>query len=391
MRILKALILLLLMLASCWLLVLWLDRHTALPPALPEDSQSFQRLKSGPYAVGRDDVLLSDNSRPTAAHGKQPEQPARTLNTAVWFPLAADGQSVAEGLHPLVVHSHGFSSNRQEPAYLARHLASHGYIVLSPDFPLTRMTTPGGPLLDDVVNQPGDVRFLITSALKWNRADGHPFHQRIDPDRIAAMGLSLGGLTTTLATFHPRLRDPRIAAAISIAGPSTMFDQAFFAQSRTPFLMIAGSIDAILPHADNAAPLPGKHPQALLLSLTGGSHAGFADSSRWLRWFSNPDSLGCWVVQKQKSADSGSAIYPALLEGSQGIVEDWHDRICKTLPMPLPEAMNALRQQQLTTLAVRAFFDSRFAETAEARQQARHFLTTTLPAEQSDLSLAGPR
>lgn len=385
MRILKALMLLLLMLASCWLLVLWLDRYTALPPALPEDSQSSQRLKSGPYAVGRDDVLLPDNSRPTAAHGKQPEQTARTLNTAVWFPLAADGQSVAEGLHPLVVHSHGFSSNRQEPAYLARHLASHGYIVMAPDFPLTNMGAAGGPLLDDVVNQPGDVRFLITSALKWNRAEGHPFHQRIDADRIAAMGVSLGGLTTTLATFHPRLRDPRIAAAISIAGPSTMFDRAFFAQSRTPFLMIAGDIDAILPYEDNAAPLPTKHPQALLVSLRGGSHTGFADTSRWLRWFSNPDSLGCWVVQKRKSADSGSTIYPALLDGSRGIIEDRRDTLCKTLP--LPPAMNALRQQQLTTLAVRAFFDSRFAPTPEARAQALQFLTTTLPAEQDDLYL----
>lgn len=385
MRILKTLILLVLFFASGWLLLLWLDRHTALPPDLPKDSQSFQRLQNGPYPVGRDDVQLSDGSRPTAAHGKQPEQAARTLKTVVWFPLAANGRSVAEGLHPLVVYSHGFSSNREEPAYLARHLASHGYIVLSPDFPLTRMTTAGGPMLDDVVNQPGDVRFLISTALKWNRAEGHPFHQRIDPDRIAAMGLSLGGLTTTLAAFHPRLRDPRIAAAISIAGPSTMFDRAFFTQSRTPFLMIAGDIDAILPYADNAAPLPAKHPQSLLLSLTGGSHAGFADSSRWLRWLSNPDSLGCWVVQKRKAADSGSSIYPALLDGSRGIVEDRRDSICKV--QPLPAAMNVLRQQQLTTLAVRAFFDSRFAPTPEARAQALQFLTTTLPAEQDDLYL----
>ena len=52
--------------------------------------------------------------------------------------------------------------------------------------------------------------------------DERPFAGGIDRDRIGAMGLSLGGLTTTLVAFHPTLGDPRIRAAVSIAGPSAM-------------------------------------------------------------------------------------------------------------------------------------------------------------------------
>ena len=40
----------------------------------------------------------------------------------------------------------------------------------------------------------------------------------IDHDCVAAVGLSLGGLTSTLIAFHPTLRDPRVGVAVSIAG-----------------------------------------------------------------------------------------------------------------------------------------------------------------------------
>lgn len=379
-------LILLLILASLLLLGL-AARFTARAPALDPASRSAQYLQPGTYAVGYQEVRLLDRERPTVANGDFPGSPHRELLTAVWFPLADNGSDVAAGQHPLIVHSHGFSSNRREGDYLARQLASQGYMVLSADFPLTHMQAPGGPQFADVLNQPGDVSFLIGMALKWNQAHGHMFHQRIDADRIGAMGLSLGGMTTTLAAFHPQLRDPRIRAAVSIAGPSMMFGPSYFQQAGTPFLMIAGDIDALVPYPRNAAPLPEKAPEALLLTLTGGSHTGFAGMARWLRWLRNPDSIGCFVVKRSGVERSNPDFYQRLGGEEMGIIADMRSDLC--IIDPLPPAMNVLRQQQLTTLAIQAFFESHFASDTATRTQHWKFLTRTLPAEQADVQIHG--
>ena len=107
-------------------------------------------------------------------------------------------------------------STRSEAERNAEHLASHGYVVIAADYPLSNFRAPGGPIVTDAVNQPGDVSFLIDTVTGWS-ADQRPFRGEIDPERIGAAGLSLGGFTTTVATFHPTRRDPRISAAVSIA------------------------------------------------------------------------------------------------------------------------------------------------------------------------------
>src|SRR5205823_7649068 len=112
---------------------------------------------------------------------------------------------------------HGFMDSRNGEAYLARHLASHGYLVAAPDFPLSNGAAPGRATVADVPNQPGDLSFIIDQLL----ADA-TYGASADGDHIGPSGLSLGGLTTLLATFHPRFRDPRILASLPIAPASCM-------------------------------------------------------------------------------------------------------------------------------------------------------------------------
>ena len=92
--------------------------------------------------------------------------------------------------------------------------------------------------MTDVINQPGDISFLIDLMLKRNAEPSDTLYQTIDPDKIAVAGVSLGALTSMLATFHRKLRDPRIAALISIAGPTAIFSPDFFAGRDIPFLMV---------------------------------------------------------------------------------------------------------------------------------------------------------
>jgi predicted dienelactone hydrolase len=88
----------------------------------------------------------------------------------------------------------------------------------------------------DVINQPADISFVIDTLLSWNDKRGELLHRRIDPARIALIGHSLGGMTTTLAAYHPRLRDQRVAAAVSLAGPLEMFGRQLFEAHDIPFL-----------------------------------------------------------------------------------------------------------------------------------------------------------
>jgi len=338
--------------------VAWL-RSAPAPPAA--GSESARRLAPGPLPAGSSEHRFVDRSRATAANGEFPGAPERTLEATVWYPVG-DAHP-----HPLLVYSHGFMSMRGENAPLAALLASHGYVVVSVDYPLTSWGAPGGPSLADVPNQPGDVRFVIDQVLAWPEAE-RPFAGEIDRERIGALGLSLGGLTTTLVTFHPRLRDPRIAAAVSIAGPAAMFAPVFFATADVPFLMIAGTRDAMVDHASNAAPLAAKLRSGGLLSIEGGSHAGFAAIADGfpLRLLGNPDWIGCAALTRNLKTGAVENPFTTLGGAADGVVFDPGG----TLPCAsgAPDgALAAGRQLMITRLAALAFFQSRFARDAEER------------------------
>jgi predicted dienelactone hydrolase len=339
------------------------------PPAA--GSESARRLAPGPLPVASSDAIFVDASRPTDANGDFEGAPERTLTATLWYPKDD------AGAHPLLVYSHGFMSRRGENPPLVELLASHGYVVVSVDYPLTNGSAPGGPNVHDAVNQPGDVRFVIDRVLAW-APDERPFAGEIDRARIGAIGLSLGGLTTTLVTFHPRLRDPRIAAAVSIAGPAEMFSPAFFASADVPFLMIAGTLDAMIPYASNAVPTPGKVRRGGLVTIEGASHAGFAAFADQfpLRLLANPDRLGCFALTRNLSRTQENP-FDGLGGEADGILLDPNG--------PLPchdgapaEALAAGRQLMITRLAALAFFESRFAKDPAARAAHEAFLRETL-------------
>jgi len=81
--------------------------------------------------------------------------------------------------------------------------------------------------VEDVVRQPGDVTFVIDRMI-YTGPGTTPAPWTLDPERIGVMGLSLGGMTATLVAFHRGLLDPRVKAAVSIAGSMVMFTRDFF-------------------------------------------------------------------------------------------------------------------------------------------------------------------
>lgn len=350
---------------------------TAAPPS---GSLSAERIADGPYSVGRVEMDWVDASRPTPANGDYPGSEERALPTLVWFPKGFEGAS------PLVVYSHGFRSNREGGDYLAEHLASFGYIVASANFPLSNGAAPGGSTIEDVPSQPGDVSFIIDSVLALSGAD-KPFASTIDPDRIGVMGLSLGGLTTTLATFHPQWRDPRIKAAVSMAGPADVFGPGFFDTSDAPYLAISGTEDAIVAHRTNAGPIPDRVRHGGLLEIAGGTHAGFVGlASGPMRLLGNPDAMACSVTDFSFDGHPFAGRYG---NAAQGLVEP--DEYVAACTREIGETISSGRQQQMTKLAVRAFFEAVFGEDPGAREAAAGFVMSGLPDEYPELRYLGSR
>jgi predicted dienelactone hydrolase len=348
------------------------------PEAFPEGSRSAALLQPGPMAIHMHEEVFIDDSRPTQANGDYAGDSVRRLDGKVWHPA-----SNVDGPYPLIVYSHGFTSNRDGGAYLAEQLASLGYVVISVNYPLTNFEAPGGPNVKDVVNQPADVSFLIDSLVRQSNTAGHMLEGMVDESRVGVTGISLGGMTTALVSFHPEMRDPRIGAALSIAGPTSLFTETFFSHARVPFLMLAGDIDAMVPYVSNAAPVTSKIDGAQLVTLTGASHTGFSGPSAPLRWLNNPDAIGCYMVKQNVEDSLEDPWFELIGSPEQGIDHNTVNELCEM--DPLPEAMNILRQQMITSVVVSSFFESIFAPDASRRDAAQAFLSESLAGELPDV------
>ncbi|MGO9935710.1 MAG: alpha/beta hydrolase family protein [Steroidobacteraceae bacterium] len=371
--------------------VLAIGIYIVLNPPLdaPAGALSYQLYRRGPHAVTHLPISWVDPARPTAANHRFKGRESRELKGEIWLPADREGAP-----YPLVVYSHGYMSQYKEGDYLLNFLASHGYVAVSVDFPLSNGSAPGGPIISDVVNQPGDISFLIDQMLARSKQTDNLLYGMVDGDRIAAMGLSLGGLTTELTAFDSKSRDPRIRAAISMAGPSDFFTAEFFGTSSIPFMYVGGTADAIVPFPENAQPIPGKYKNGILVTLQSGSHVGFIDMAPTLfRWMNNPDEFGCVGLlhalknaqQTDKTAARPATLSEILARSGSGIDEKRSTAPCQA--REFARAMRPARQHSLVALSIYSFLESQFSPSQTTRQEMREYLFDQLSKENKDVTV----
>ncbi len=350
---------------------------------VPEGAQSAALYRAGELGLSSERVELVDISRPTMANDAFEGSPVRELNGVAWYPREQD-----EAPFPIIVYSHGFMSSVAEAEYLVDFLVPKGYVVVAVNYPLSHGGAPGGPTVDDVLNQPGDVSFVIDAMLARNADERDSLYGLLDPARIAAVGLSLGGLTTQLAAYHRNLRDSRLTTAVSIAGPSVFLEREFFQTSDIPFMMIAGNADAIVPYGANAAPIPSRVADSLLVTLDRGSHVGFAGmSSIFLRWAHHPDRLVCPLLLAGLGSEDGD-VEPILASQADVGISTAAAPPCRM--ETYDRAMRPADQQMLTRLALFAFLEKTLAEDADRRRQMERYLSSEFAAENAGVTVQGP-
>ncbi|MEZ5412149.1 MAG: hypothetical protein R2761_29200 [Acidimicrobiales bacterium] len=198
------------------------------------------------------------------------------------------------GPYPLVVLSPGFAVNATAYGWLAEHLASYGPVVVGVDH---RERLDPGRLWRATVDRPGDVTAAI-DAVEREAGEGGALDGLVDATATAVIGHSYGGYTALAAAgarirpdeldpscrqaaaaadpvvfqcdhllphldamvelagvslgsdrSWPTLGDPRVDAAVALAGDAIMFGPSGLGHVTVPVLAIGGTDDRDSPFA----------------------------------------------------------------------------------------------------------------------------------------------
>ena len=248
----------------------------------PPTSTTAVATSGTSLAIGFRQESFVDTTRPTPANNGTPASPTRTLSTLVYYPAVGPAGSAAgedaplaraSGPFPLVVFAHGLGGFPSAYGTLLATWAHAGFIVAAPTFPLTHFGAAGGLVIADYNSQPGDVRFVITQLLRLNTDPTSMYAGAIDPAHVAVAGHSLGAMTV-LGLLNTCCRDPRISAAIVLAGEELVFGSGnrFFAGAPTPVLFVHGTKDELVSYPLGVKAFSDATAPKFLVTLPGADH-----------------------------------------------------------------------------------------------------------------------
>ncbi|HEY7272337.1 MAG TPA: chlorophyllase [Actinoplanes sp.] len=228
----------------------------------------------------------------------------RPLATTVWYPDAP-------GPFPLVLFSHGLTSEPSAYAALLTAWARAGFVVAAPAYPHTSHDAADYDAVD-VVNQPVDAAYVITRMIALNAAASDPLAGRINTARIAAAGHSAGGITT-IGMFSGN-RDDRLVAGIVLAGRQVFAVP--FAGPPAPLLFVHGKLDKTVPYADGLAAYRTVPWSRAMMAVTEGGHVAItkdfgpviATTTDFLRWSLYGDAAARGRLRADATA-SGAATW----------------------------------------------------------------------------------
>jgi len=259
------------------------------PPAGPGEAPDPSTF--GPFPVGVRTFTLVDSSRTTPGRTEP-----RQLVCEVWYPAresARDATGETYVLHdmlpddlkeqipaealgelhttavrdapqrqdrrpfPFVVFSHGKGSTRMQSNYYTVYLASHGYVVVSPDHEgdqLVDLLREGdveiNSTLDSFFDRPLDVQFILDHFERLPEDDF--LAGMVDMDQVGVTGHSFGALTSMrvagedarIKAALPQTPAAHILSTVDILTPSEEWG--------IPIMLQAADLDRTLPADDNA-------------------------------------------------------------------------------------------------------------------------------------------
>lgn len=333
----------------------------------------------GPYGFATRDFVFVDPSRSTPPNRSFPGSPVRTLKTRVFYPVCDPQLEVSPppenrvpvasgGPFPLLAYAHGLTSRGEPVRFMAEHLATHGYVVVAPQFPLSQGDAPGGPTIVDIPNQPGDLDFVMRQVAQLGGPDAD-LAAAVDTSRRGVLGLSAGGETVLIAAYHPALKID-IQSAVAHAPVACFFGAPFYSRP-LPTLIVSGTADELVPPSGPERAFTLAPPPVTLVELLGGTHSGFMNRER--PYVENTDTRECELLMETDPMQGQAEFVARLTAGvDPGVFEP-----SACLPLcgqRYEQTMGATRQIRLTRAATLAHFEA----TLRGRTDAAQFLTRIL-------------
>lgn len=267
---------------------------------------------------------------------KLPVVGAVTLATDPSHAVPEADYDLANGPYPLVILSPGFAMSASSYGWLAEHLASYGFVVLSPEH--DEQMNPESGLWQGAVKRPQEIQ-AVFAYIDAQVQPGGALAGLADPETVAVMGHSYGGYTALAAagarldstglTAHcedaareehpaawlcdmllPRLPemaelagldalpeglwpgwgDERVDAVVALAGDAFFFGAAGLAEINAPVLAIGGTADHDSPFEWSAQPTYDhvSSPRKALVALEEAEHMIFTNPCSSIRWYAKP-------------------------------------------------------------------------------------------------------
>jgi predicted dienelactone hydrolase len=194
-----------------------------------------------------------------------------------------DTPILSEGLHPLILMSHGYGGDRRDRSWLVQPLTKAGFVVASVEHYGNSRTTFDPALTLKFWDRPQDVSFALDNLLQ------EPFLQgKLETTKIGFIGYSLGGMTglalaggipdrieeafaknqklmgdipvkvlekVNFSEAHQSFKDPRIRAILLLAPANFIYTSKALREIEVPVALVASIHDETLPHKEHAYPI----------------------------------------------------------------------------------------------------------------------------------------
>jgi dienelactone hydrolase len=201
-----------------------------------------------------------------------PDRNNRNVNIKAYYPATSAGTNAtpAAGTFPAVAFGHGFAMSYTAYQNVWEYYVPRGFIFL-----MVNMENGFNPDHEEFGKD-----ILFTGKEFKNRSEnnnGFLLYQKHN-GKTALMGHSMGGGASVLgASFDPAFPDAVLGFASAETNPSAI-DAA--SSVTAPFLMFAGSGDAVTPPANHQVPIYNALASTckILVNITGGAHCYYANT-----------------------------------------------------------------------------------------------------------------
>ena len=244
----------------------------------------------------------------------------------------------SSGPYALLIFSHGSRGTNTQSVLLMETLASHGFIVVSPEHTGNTNSDPSDSTDEAGARRVPDVSFMIDTFLARNDIQGDEFFERINADAIGVLGHSFGGGTALgmVAGFYGVPADDRVTAAMGISATiEGRFTRASLEAVTRPVMLMGGTLDTSVPIREHALAFEQLTAAEAVfkIDIVGATHTHFA----------NICDIGNYLLENSISQE----LWPDI--GAAALLEPYRIT-CSEDAFPIAEA------QRIQNLYAVAFF-----------------------------------